>query len=158
MKSAGLLLAALLPATCESSHAADTGDEVIVVYNSRMPESKGVADYYAQKRNVPKDQVFGFDLTTNVDMTRAEFRDALQKPLATILEDNKLWHVSASLIRATNGQPGRVEWMPGEPRSATRCCVMGFRRASCGTPACMSRSKRKCGRNSAGTRRPWIPN
>src|SRR6266850_2866646 len=32
------------------------GDEVVIVYNSRVPESKGVAEYYAQKRMVPSSQ------------------------------------------------------------------------------------------------------
>ena len=55
------------------------GDEVVVVYNSRVPESKGVAEYYAQKRMVPSSQIFGFALTTNEDISRTEFRDELRR-------------------------------------------------------------------------------
>ncbi len=39
------------------------GDEVVVIYNTRVPESKEVAEHYAGLRHVPADQVFGFDLT-----------------------------------------------------------------------------------------------
>ncbi|MGA2244384.1 MAG: TIGR03790 family protein [Verrucomicrobiota bacterium] len=78
-----LLLASL------TAHAG--GDEVVVVYNSRMPESKAVAEHYVAARNVPAKQVFGFALTTNDIITRADFADFLQKPLAADLEAAGLW-------------------------------------------------------------------
>jgi uncharacterized protein (TIGR03790 family) len=90
--------------------AADSGAEVVVVYNSRLPESKAVAAYYAQKRQVPTNQLFGFDLPTGEDMSRVEFRENLQKPLAKALSTNKLWRIASQIIPATNNQPGRVEW------------------------------------------------
>ena len=84
------------------------GDEVVVIYNSRLPESKAVAEHYAQLRQVPENQVFGFALTTNEEMSRLEFRDTLQMPLAKKLEADKLWQFGAITIAATNGQPARV--------------------------------------------------
>ena len=47
------------------------GEEVVVIYNSRLPESKAVADHYAQLRQVPENQIYGFALTTNEEMSRA---------------------------------------------------------------------------------------
>ena len=90
--------------------AANPGDEVIIVYNTRVPESKGVADYYAQRRQVPTNQIFGFALSTNEDISRVEFRDALQKPLAQTLKKQKLWQIGPNIIHATTNHPGRVEW------------------------------------------------
>jgi uncharacterized protein (TIGR03790 family) len=84
------------------------GDEVVVIYNSRMPESKSTADYYARVRQVPEKQIYGFDLTTNEVMSRAEFHDALQTPLAKKLEKDGLWKFGSVTIAATNGQPKRV--------------------------------------------------
>ena len=46
------------------------GGEVVVIYNSRLPESKAVAEHYALLRQVPDNQVFGFALTTNEEMSR----------------------------------------------------------------------------------------
>ncbi|PYJ86562.1 MAG: hypothetical protein DME22_04800 [Verrucomicrobia bacterium] len=66
---------------CSTSLAAGQGDEVVVIYNSQLPESKDLAIYYAQRREVPTNQVLGFDLPTAEAITRAEFRDRLQKPL-----------------------------------------------------------------------------
>ena len=99
-----------------SSLAANPGDEVVVVYNTRMPESKGVADYYAERRHVPANQVFGFPLTTNEDISRAEFRDALQEPLAAALKKRKLWEIVPTIIHATTNHPGKVEWKPDESK------------------------------------------
>jgi uncharacterized protein (TIGR03790 family) len=82
------------------------GDEVVLIYNSRVPESKSVAEHYAQMRLVPKNQIYGFDLTTNEEMSRAEFHDSLQLPLAKKLESDGLWKFAATTYPATtNGQP-----------------------------------------------------
>jgi len=85
------------------------GDEVVVIYNKRMPGSKLVADHYAQMREVPETQVYGFDLPITEEMTRAEFDNALQFPLASRLVVDKLWQFGSVTNAATNGQPKRVE-------------------------------------------------
>ena len=84
------------------------GDEVVVIYNSRLPESKAVAEYYAHARQVPDNQIYGFAMTTNEEMSRPEFHDSLQMPLAKKLEADKLWQFGSVAIPATNGQPRRV--------------------------------------------------
>jgi uncharacterized protein (TIGR03790 family) len=43
-------LAAVASCAVVPLRAAQPGDEVVVIYNTRLPESKGVADYYAQRR------------------------------------------------------------------------------------------------------------
>ena len=100
----GLLLLVFAPVMVHAG-----GDEVVVIYNSRMPESKAVAEHYAAARQVPAKQIFGFALTTNEVMTRADFTDFLQKPLAEKLEATKLWKFGKVTFPATNGQPARVE-------------------------------------------------
>jgi uncharacterized protein (TIGR03790 family) len=85
------------------------GDEVVVIYNGRVPESKKVAEHYAEVRRVPARQIYGFTLTTNDVMTRDEFRDTLQMPLAQKLESDRLWQFGSVTIAATNGQSERVE-------------------------------------------------
>jgi uncharacterized protein (TIGR03790 family) len=70
---------------------ADTGADVVVVYNSRMPESREVAEYYAKRRGVPTNQVWGLDVATTESITRTEYLDKIQKPILKNLEDSKLW-------------------------------------------------------------------
>jgi uncharacterized protein (TIGR03790 family) len=76
--------------------------EVVVIYNSRVPESKEVAEYYALKRQVPKEQVFGFELPTGESMSRKDFLEGLHDPLLKKLEEGRLLVFSP----ATNKPPG----------------------------------------------------
>src|ERR1700732_396234 len=101
-----------LLAFCFSAQAADSGDEVIIVYNTRVAESKGVAEHYAALRHVPASQIFGFALPAAEDIQRTEFHDALQQPLAKALEAKKLWHVTSRMVAAAANQPAHVEWRP----------------------------------------------
>ncbi len=102
-----LTVAVFLLALPFASHAG--GDEVVVIYNTRVPASKPLAEYYAEQRRVPKEQVFGFELPTGEEISRADFRDALQKPLAKKLESAKLWRIGAGEMPGTNSKPVRVE-------------------------------------------------
>jgi uncharacterized protein (TIGR03790 family) len=98
------VLISLVVLVCQgavSLRAGNPGDQVVVVYNSRMPDSKGVAEYYAQRRRVPANQVFGFPLSTNEDISRQEFRDSLELPLAEALKAGKLWRIGSYPIPAT---------------------------------------------------------
>src|SRR5689334_21953390 len=105
-----LFLATILLVSAAALRVTDSGKDVVVVYNSRMPESKGVAEYYARQRSVPKEQIFGFAMTTNEEMSRIEFRDALQDPLAKMLEDKHLWHIGSTIVPATTNKARHVEW------------------------------------------------
>jgi uncharacterized protein (TIGR03790 family) len=84
------------------------GEEVVVIYNTRVPESKIVAEHYVQMRQVPEKQIFGFPMTTNEEMSRAEFRSSLQLPLAKKLEKDGLWDLKMTFYPGTNNQPDRV--------------------------------------------------
>jgi len=85
------------------------GDEVVLIYNSRMPESRAIAGHYAAVRHVPANQVFGFDLTTNEVMSRDEFTTGLQQPLADQLVAAGLWQFGEVTRPATSDQPAQTE-------------------------------------------------
>jgi uncharacterized protein (TIGR03790 family) len=86
-------LGALALALAVSSEvlAANSGTQVVVIYNSRLPESKQVAEHYAQRRSVPADQLFGFDLPVTEEMTRTQFEEQLLRPLRERLDKEKLF-------------------------------------------------------------------
>lgn len=67
-----------------------SGEQVAVVFNSKLPESRAVAEHYAQLRKVPAQQVFGLDMSTGETVTRAEFRENLQGPILRELEQRRL--------------------------------------------------------------------
>src|SRR5471030_979122 len=108
------------------------GDEVVVIYNTRVPESKAVAEHYAQARQVPTNQIYGFALATTEEMSRAEFRDSLQLPLAKKLEADGLWQSGSVIIAPTNGQPKRTvrEVLASKIRYAVLCYGVPLKIAS----------------------------
>jgi uncharacterized protein (TIGR03790 family) len=86
------------------------GDQVIVIYNTLVPESKSVAEHYARMRQVPEKQIYGFALTPNEEMSRAEFRDSLQKPLLEKLEADGLWKFAEKIVTETSSGLMHVEY------------------------------------------------
>ena len=102
---------------CSSLLAGGQGKSVAVIYNSRLPESKELAFYYAQRRQVPTNQVIGFDLPTTETMTRAEFHEQLEKPLLKALERQKLLALRTEIIRATRDKTGNCE---GDDKNCAR--------------------------------------
>lgn len=72
----GLLALSWTPAT-----AALTPEDLIVVFNLNVPESRQVAAYYAQKRRIPRGNLMGVKVSDREDMTRQEYEQQLLLPL-----------------------------------------------------------------------------
>ncbi len=64
--------------------------DVVVVFNTRMRDSRAVAEHYAQRRGVPERQVIGLALPEAEAMTRADFRSRLEGPLRDALRERGL--------------------------------------------------------------------
>lgn len=91
----------------------ERGAEVAVVYNSNMaPDSRIVAEYYAEKRRVPKSQVIGLPMPRAETITRAEFRTQILEPLIRELEALDLINFYGIIVRSTSDRPGTVLWRP----------------------------------------------
>ncbi len=84
-----LTLLAFAP-LCSQGRTGDGGDLVVVIYNSRLPESKEVADHYATRRAVPPSQVIGLDLPVVEGMTHDEYLQKLLRPLIKSMTDAHL--------------------------------------------------------------------
>lgn len=112
-----LLLIALAPFLARAG-----GGEVVVVYNKNMPGSRDVADYYAKMRQVPRSQVYGFSMPTNEVISRIEFTDLLQLPLAGQLEASGLWQFGKKSLPGRNGHSRTVRTVIGSKiRYAVLC-------------------------------------
>jgi uncharacterized protein (TIGR03790 family) len=109
-------VAALGLASIAPARAAGQGDQVFVVYNTRVAESKDVANHYAEKRAVPAAQVLGLDLPDTETISRDDFKDRLQKPLRKALESKKFFVYSPRTFPSTNGQPRQVREMVSESK------------------------------------------
>ncbi|MGZ8940224.1 MAG: TIGR03790 family protein, partial [Limisphaerales bacterium] len=84
-----LVLLSILLARAAAAMA-ETGDAVVVVYNSSVPASKQVAEHYAAKRAVPPEQILSFALPELETISRDDFEKKLQQPLWNELRARKL--------------------------------------------------------------------
>jgi uncharacterized protein (TIGR03790 family) len=103
-----LLILMLLPVS-HPVFGIDTGQQVVVVYNSAMPESRQVAEHYAARRGVPALQIIGFDLPKTETMTRAEFENDLERPLYKKLESSALWKLRGMTRPTEKGKTESVD-------------------------------------------------
>jgi len=100
------------------------GDEVVVVYNSALPASKAVAEYYAKARQIPRGQLFGFSLPTGLEISRPDFLAHLQSPLADQLAARKLWTFGDVVVPASKNQPRHT--VPGVVATKIRYLVLCY--------------------------------
>ncbi|MGQ9921261.1 MAG: TIGR03790 family protein [Desulfobacca sp.] len=82
-RAGGILLATLLlwqalPATPALALAPE---DLILVYNLNLPESRAVARYYAAKRQVPLANLVGVNAPTTENISRADYELVLAEPL-----------------------------------------------------------------------------
>jgi uncharacterized protein (TIGR03790 family) len=65
----------------EPAPALDLNGETVVVYNRDYAQSQELAEYYAEKRGIPKERLVGLDCPMTDSMTRQEYNELLRKPL-----------------------------------------------------------------------------
>lgn len=87
----------------------DDGSSVVVIYNSRLPESRAIAQHYAVARKVPENQIFGFDLPTDETIARQEFQLKLEEPLL-----KKIF--ALGLFESVTNQSGKIILPPSKSR------------------------------------------
>jgi uncharacterized protein (TIGR03790 family) len=75
------LLCAAFPCRLRAGAEREPGSSVVVVYNSRMPESKEVAEYYARRRQVPPAHLIGLELPTGETISREDYIQQILHPL-----------------------------------------------------------------------------
>jgi len=90
-----LLLLLTLTGWATPALLADDGNSVVVVYNTKSPESQRVAEYYAERRQVPKEQIIGLELPQDETMSREAYRTTLEEPLWKALLAKKLFTLRA---------------------------------------------------------------
>ncbi len=66
-------------------------DSVAVVYNSKYPDSKELAEYYAKARNIPAENLIGLETSLKDKISRAEYISTIQDPLRKYFTDKDWW-------------------------------------------------------------------
>jgi uncharacterized protein (TIGR03790 family) len=65
--------------------AEDLAGHLLVVYNSKDPDSQGLAQYYASQRNIPAERVLAISCPVGEEITRAQFDDEIRSPIVSYL-------------------------------------------------------------------------
>lgn len=109
------LLAVALVLGCVSSAPALGPADLFILTNKNVPESRALAEYYCQKRGVPRDHILVFDLPADEDMSRDTYNKRLVEPLRAALADKK---DKAKVLLSTYGIPLRIG--PSAPSAEDR--------------------------------------
>jgi len=88
-------------------HALISAD-LVVVYNKNIPESKGVARYYASKRGVPISNLVGVDVTESESIPRAYYEANMIPPIRSAVRKLKLSGLNPAIL-LVYGIPLRIE-------------------------------------------------
>lgn len=105
------LLLALLSAT--SAAQEDTARQsrearaTLVVFNSRDPESRALAEYYAERRLIPAEQVVGLDCPLEEEISRQQYTESIESPLRALFERKGWWEVRTG-FEAERGVSGNT--------------------------------------------------
>ncbi|MCC6234919.1 MAG: TIGR03790 family protein [Verrucomicrobiales bacterium] len=83
-------------------------DSVVVLYNSEMKDSRSVAEYYAERRNIPEERRIGLSLPETEVISRSNFTARLEGPLVVELKRRGLIDLRDEVRPATETAPGRV--------------------------------------------------
>lgn len=63
----------------------------IVIYNKAVSESAALANFYAQQRGIPREQVIGLTCPTEEEISREEYDSTIAEPLRKIFGDRNWW-------------------------------------------------------------------
>ena len=75
------------------------GESVAVLFNSKLPESRAVAEHYAKLRGIPANHLIGLPLSDGHTISRREFTVKLEQPLAAELARRNLLDGKTASIR-----------------------------------------------------------
>jgi uncharacterized protein (TIGR03790 family) len=88
--------------------AVPESEQVVILYNSKVRDSRSVAAYYAERRGIPSDRLIELDCSEPTRITRDQFRTEMVEPLRRQLQKRGLARFSKQVVPAAGNQPGRV--------------------------------------------------
>jgi uncharacterized protein (TIGR03790 family) len=64
-------------------------EDVYLLVNKNVPQSRAIAEHYCTKRGVPRDHILALDLPAGEDVSRADYEEKLAWPLRKELKDRR---------------------------------------------------------------------
>jgi uncharacterized protein (TIGR03790 family) len=100
----------------------------LILFNKNDPDSQGLAQYYANRREIPSNQIVGLDCLPVEEIQRADYEQTIAAPLRALFRKNRWWTmgrdasgkqvVTASTIRFVaimRGMPLKITNDPAIP-------------------------------------------
>jgi uncharacterized protein (TIGR03790 family) len=81
----------LLVAAASVSHAAISPESVAVLYNSALPESRKLAEFYRDARGIPPENLIALEMPVTADLSRDVFEKSILRPLRAEFEKRNWW-------------------------------------------------------------------
>lgn len=108
-RSAVVLVGVLLTVSAVSKPVAAElrPSECVIIYNSRSPRSKAVAQYYAQKRSIPNDHLLGVPLPIKDTLPRTTY-EASVRPMIRAFLNHPVWGRSIRCVVTCYEVPIRI--------------------------------------------------
>lgn len=94
-----------LPAIAFCVKALASGDSVLVVYNLNSPDSRAIAQHYAEQRAIPESHLIGLDTPESLTIDRENYIERIHNPLLRRIEERGLIKL---LIREGKDELGRL--------------------------------------------------
>jgi uncharacterized protein (TIGR03790 family) len=104
MKTLFLILFSTLIATAQKPSPL-LPSQVVVVYNTLVPASKELAEFYALNRRIPEKNLIGIEVTEKGTIDRATYEKSIRNPLVAEFNKRNFW----TLGKTPNGIEGPVE-------------------------------------------------
>jgi uncharacterized protein (TIGR03790 family) len=115
MLAPGFSFAALVLLAAAGPAGAIGPEDVYLLVNQNVPQSRAIAEHYCRKRGVPTDHILAFDLPAGEDISRAAYESKLAQPLRARIQDRR---DSVKVLLSIYGVPLRVG--PQEPTAEDR--------------------------------------
>lgn len=71
--------------------AAPSRESVALLFNTRIPESRKLAETYAAARHIPAENLIGLEMPVTPDISRVEFDSTILKPLRAAFDSKRWW-------------------------------------------------------------------
>lgn len=86
-------------------------EAVAVLYNSNLPESKELADYYAKQRQIPVENLIGLPMSSKGKISRKEYVETIEEPLRKHFEQKRWWRLEVSGRSNTIATRNKIQLM-----------------------------------------------
>lgn len=105
--------------------ALDLSGETVVVYNPDFSQSRDLAEYYAEKRGIPKDRLIGLPLPIEDSISREQYEKLIRKPLFETFVRQGWWKLALSEVTDPVTSRTRQAMLVGESGIRVVCLMRG---------------------------------